>query len=285
MSTSLKNWIRVLLLFSILGVILFAPPSSSLAADTKGKLEEVKTLKPNTVYKYDLNGDGKLESLQYKVSVKEEQHTATLKLYIDKKLRLTKEEDGLSFRIYILDVNQSDKYMDLFIHTVLESDCADDAFFVQYDGSKLVHSTAFQPQDLTKDLNIYRYSLSSTDGKGKFTLTIDTPVYSPSIGCYYSFVSFQLKNEKISLTTAKTFTLSETSKTYRYEAAKTISTYKTAGSKTVAYKLKKGDTVTFDKMYLSKTGTVYFRMINGKKQSGWIRSDLDNLFVELPLWG
>jgi hypothetical protein len=275
----------VVLLFSALAIILFAPPSNSLAADTNGKLENVKTLKQNTVYKYDLNGDGKVESIQYKVSVKEAQHTATLKLYINKKLCLTKEEDGLSFRIYLLDLNQSDNYMDLFIHTVLESDCADDAFFVQYNGSKLFHTTAFTPKDLTKDFNIYRYSLSGTDGKGNFTFKIDTPVFSPSIGCYFSFISFQLKDEKISLTSAKTFTLSKDSKTYRYEAAKTISAYKTAGSKSVAYKVKRGDTVIFDKMYLSKTGKVYFRMINDKKQMGWIRSDLDNLFAELPLWG
>lgn len=84
---------------------------------------------------------------------------------------------------------------------------------------------------------------------------------------------------------ASTFTLSKYSKTFKYKAAKEFSVYKKAGSKTVAYKVKKGDTVTFDKMYLSKSGKAYFRMINSKGKKGWIQADQKNLFTELPAWG
>ena len=144
------------------------------------------------------------------------------------------------FRIYLLDLYQDDSYLDLFIHTVSESDCASNAFFVQYNESELSQNMDFNIADLAKDFNIYRYSLVSTDGKGNFTLSIDTPIYSPSIGCYYCYVSFQMKDSKISMIPAGTFTLSEYSAAYRYKAAKAFSAYKSAGSKTAAYKLKKG---------------------------------------------
>jgi hypothetical protein len=49
--------------------------------------------------------------------------------------------------------------------------------------------------------------------------------------------------------------------------------------------VKKGATVTFDTLYVTGTGTAYFRIRNSKGKTGWIRPEQVNLFVEYPAWG
>ncbi len=284
MRISLKNILKTTLICTVLLTFLNLHTNPCLAAEKSSKPSKVMLLTENIVYNYDLNGDGKTEAVQYKVTEKENAHTATLKLYINKKLVLTKEEEGLSYCVYLTDLNQSDNSLNFFIYTVWESGWVENAFFAQYNESKL-DTIAFEPMKVAKDFNISRYTLFSTDGNGKFTLSIDTPIDAPSIGFYYCYISFQLKDNKITLLPDRTFSLVDFSKNYQYKAAKTISAYQSAGSKTVSYKIKKGDTVTFDEMYLSKSGKVYFRMNNAKGKKGWIRSNLNNLFIDVPMWG
>lgn len=276
-----KKAIILLLTFSF---FLLIPSLGTFAAERSTSPAGIEYLQENTLYEYDLNQDGHNETIQYKVAENDDKRTATIKLYINNKLYLTKNNNGLSFNIYLLDLNQSDGHLDLFIHTVWENGGVSDAFFVQYNGSKLVHSTVFEPEKLTKNIDIYCYTIKKTDGKGGFTIALNTP-YTPSIGCYYIEVSYRLKDGKITKTTANTYTLSDNSKAYRYKAIKSFTAYQSPGSKKSAYKARKGDTVTFDKMYITKTGTVYFRMINSKGKKGFIRSDMENLFRELPAWG
>ncbi len=282
---SVNKQTKAIYLISALIILLLTAPLNSFAAEKSIKPTGIEYLQEDTLYEYDLNGDGQNETIQYKVTEHNENHTATLKLYINKKLCITKTEDGLSYNVYLLDLNKSDNYVDLYIHSMRESDGVSNAFFVQYNGSKLVHTTVFDPVKLTKDFDIFRYFIKKTDGKGGFTIALDTPVYSPSIGCYYIEIAFQLKDGKITKVTDDTYALSDYSRKYRYKAVKAFSAYKTAGSKTVAYKVKKNETVTFDKMYVTKSGKVYFRMINSKGKKGFIPSDIENLFRELPAWG
>lgn len=276
---------KAFFLFAALTFLLLTTRIDGFAAEKSKKPVDIEALHANTLYEYDLNGDGQNETIQYKVDENDEKRTATLKLYINKKLCLTKNNDGLSFNVYLLDLNQSDGHLDFYIHTVWENGGVSDSFFVQYNGSKLTHSTTFEPAALTKDIDLYRYTIKETDGKGGFTIAIDTPVYSTSIGCYYIEAAFRLKDDKITKTSSNTYALLDNSKEYRYLAVKSFSAYKTAGSKNVAYKVKKDDTVTFDKMYVTKTGKIYFRMISMKGKKGFIRSDIENLFRELPAWG
>lgn len=280
-----SNYVKGILFLSILAMGLFLAAGKSFAAQKTSELDGVKILDKDTVYEYDLNGDGRADTIQYKITENEEKHTATIKLYINKKLCLTKTDDGLFFRVFILDLYKNDKHLDLFIHTGMESDGVKNAFFLQYDGTKVVNKIKFDIDKLTKNFATYRYSLEKTDGKGGFTAAIDTPVYSKAIGCYYCYVSFTLKDNKISLVPANTYTLIKFSREYTYKAVKSFSAYEKAGSGKAVYRVKKGDKVTFDKLYISKAGKAYFRMINSKGSKGWINSDQENLFAELPLWG
>lgn len=289
MRTKLNYYRKAALFLSILAISLLMKPGNCFAAEKSAGLDGIKTLHENTVYRYDLNGDGKEETIKYQITENEERHTATLKLYIDKELCLTKKDDGLSFGIYLLDLNKGDNSLDLFIRTEMESDCAKNAFFVQYDGNKITHNIAFniafKADSKVKDFNIYRYSLAKTDGAGRFTLLLDTPVYSQAAGCYYCYASFQVQDNKVSMLPASTFTLGKYSKEYQYKAAKAFTVYSEAGTKKIAYKVTKGEKVTVDKLYIAKTGKVYFRVNNKMGRKGWIVSDQENLFAELPAWG
>ncbi len=285
MRTKLNYYLKAALFISVLTLSLLVKPGNSSAAEKNAVLDGVKTLHENTVYRYDLNGDGIEETIKYQVTENEEQHTATLKLYIDKKLCLTKKDDGLSFHMYLLDLNKSDNSLDLFIQTSMESDCIKNAFFVQYDGNKITHNIAFKAENMAKNFDIFRYSIVKTDGAGRFTLLLDTPVYSNAAGCYFCYASFQVQDNKISMIPASTFTLEKHSKEYQYKAVKVFTVYSEAGTKKIAYKVKKGEKVTIDKLYIAKTGKVYFRVNNKMGMKGWIVSDQENLFAELPAWG
>lgn len=281
-----KNLRKFFYSFIIFAILIFMQPINSYAATkTISDVKKVVSLEENTIYKCDLDGDGKKESLQYKLTVDEEKHTVKLKLYINSKVRYTKTTNGITYWVSLFDLHKDDNRPDLFIQTKAESDTVTNALFAHVNQDKSVNTTAFNPDKITKSLNFCRYSLYGTDGSGNFTLSVDTPIYSPAIGCYYCYITFQDKGGKISLKPANTFKLEDYSKKYCYKAAKGFSVYKKAGSKAVAYKVEKGSLVTFDQMYLSKTGKAYFRIINGKGKKGWIPSDLENLFTEIPAWG
>jgi hypothetical protein len=245
----------------------------------------IEILNKDTVYEYDLNGDGVTEKLQYELSGNEDDYKTIIKLYINDKLCLTKEDSGFSFGVRLLDLDQSDHTLDLFIFTSIESDCVKNAFFARYDGEKLYHYKDFEIDKLAKGFNTYRYSIARLDGDGKFTIIIDTPIYSPAIGCYYCYMPLQLKDNAISVLPVKSYTLTEGSSTYQYKAAKNFSVYESVGSKKAVFKVKKGAIVTFHKMYVSKSGKVYFKLRNSKGKTGWIKSDQENLFVMFPAWG
>ncbi len=285
MKPKFKYQFMFVLCFGILATCLMIKPATAYAAGAGNEPEGILTLTKDTIYEYDLNGDGTTEKLQYQLSGDEDQYKAILKVYINDKLCLTKEDDGFSFGVRLLDLDQNDNSLDLFLYTTMESDCVKNAFFARYNGEKLAKYADFDIEKLAKDFNTYRYSLAQLDGDGKFTIVIDTPKYSPAIGCYYCYMPFQLKDGKVTVIPVKTYTLTKESGKYLYKAAKLFNVYEKAGSKKVVYQVKKGARVTFDKMAISKSGKVYCRVKNSKGKTGWIKSDQEYLFVTTPAWG
>lgn len=285
MNMKFSYFLKCVLALGILVFSLTMEPKPCLAADEENTPDMIEILNKDTVYEYDLNGDGATEKLQYKLSGNEDDYKTIIKFYINDKLFLTKEDSGFSFGVRLLDLDQSDNILDLFIFTSIESDCVKNAFFARYDGEKLYQYKDFEIDKLAKGFNTYRYSLARLDGDGKFTVKLDTPIYSPAIGCYYCYMPFQLKDNTISALPAKSYTLTEGSSTYQYKAAKSFSVYETVGSKKAVFKVKKGAIVTFHKLYVSKSGKAYFKLRNSKGKTGWIKSDQENLFVMFPAWG
>ncbi|MBP1754303.1 MAG: hypothetical protein H6Q59_701 [Firmicutes bacterium] len=273
------------LLLCMFIVSLLAGSKTCFAAQSENELEGITTLEKDKVYEYDLNNDGKSEKIQYKIILNDEKFTVTLKLYINDKLCMSRKDHGFSYTLQLVDLDKNDNYLDLYGYGTMESDCISYSFFARYDENNQYHAIKFSPKELTNNFNTTRYSLGALDGDGKFDLIIDTPIFSEAIGCYICYVPFQLKDNVISCVPAKTYAFNKSSKEYQYKAAKSFSVYATVGSKKVVYTVKKGDMVTFNSLYVTKSGKAYFRIVNNKGKTGWIKAAQENIFVEYPAWG
>lgn len=71
----------------------------------------------------------------------------------------------------------------------------------------------------------------------------------------------------------------------KFKAMRSFPVYKKAGSNPIIFTVQKGDTVTFDQVYITKNGKVYVRAINNKGLKGWIKASQKELFRECPAWG
>lgn len=279
-----SSWLmKEMLILGVFFIFILIRPDTCFADQAGSKPEGIMELKKDTVYEYDLNGDGKAEKLQYKVTVDDVNYTAALELYINDKLYLSRKDYVLNYTIDICDINKSDNYLDLYCYSTVDDGCIYDGFFARYDGEKLIDKVKFPLKTETKDIS--RFSLDKTDGNGKFTVCMDTPVFSYTIGCYYCYVPYQLKNNKITRVPVNTYSFNKYSKNYKYKVKKSFSVYDKAGSKTVAFKVNKGEKVTFDQLYLTKYKKAYFRIRNHNGKTGWIKSEKKNLFSILPMWG
>lgn len=280
------SWfIKGTMLLSFLTIIVLTKPDLCLASQSGNELVGITNLKKDTAYKYDLNGDGKTEKIKYKVNINEEKFSASIKLYVNDKLIMSRKTQGFYYSLNLCDIDKRDGYIDIYCFATMESGCINDAFFVRYDGEKLINMVKFPPKSESKDFNTIRFSIEKTAGDCTFIACVDTPVFSNTIGCYYCYVPYQLKNNKIARLSEKTYLLTDDSKKYQYKVKKGFSVYDKAGSKTIAFKVKKGEKVTFDQIYLTKSNKAYFRIVNHKGKKGWIKSDQEGLFYNLPMWG
>lgn len=276
---------RSAILLTVFAATFFMAPTNCFASEIDTTAAKIVELNQDTDYNFDIDGDGQQDVIKYQSIGKESNHTSIIKLYVNNELAFKKTTDGVSFRVSILDLDPSDKHLNFYIENIAESDCIVASFFAQLEDNKKLKVTAFEPKKLFKDFDYVRYSIQDINDNGEFKLLIDTPMASSSIGCYLCYATFQYKDGKITKIPASYYSLSEGSKEYRYKAVKSFTVQQKAGSKVVAYTVKKGNTLTVDKMYLSKSGKLYFRMVNSKGKKGWIPCDLENLFEQLPAWG
>jgi hypothetical protein len=284
MKQKIHCYIKTTLLLSILAIGMLMHPKICFAAN-KTAPKGIVTLKAGTTYHYDLDGDGKAEKLLYKVNSNEKAFTSAIKLYVNDKLLLSKKDHGFDYEIQLCDLDTKDSYLDMYINLESDSGYMTDAFFTRYHNGKLFNTVNFKPSIHIKNYAFGRYKLGKVIGNGKFYAVIDTPALSDAIGSYYCYMPFQLKGHVVKNVMQKTYQLTKDSSTYQYKAKKSFQAYEQVGSQKVVYSVKKGDKVTFDMMYVTKAGNLYFRMISSKGKAGWINSKRKDLFVECPMWG
>lgn len=269
-------------------VLLFAglPETPKIHAEsTTGKqLSGITTLTKDKTYNYDLDGDGKTDKIMFQSTENENDYSVSFNLYINDKLCNSQKTQGFCCNIQICDLDTSDTYLDLFITTIGYSDGILYSSFVRYNG-KTVSIVSDLAKKVPKEFDLYRYGLNKVNGDGTFIITADTPYYSDAIGCYYCDIPFQLKDNKLSFISTDIFTLNKCSSTYKYKAKKNFSVYKNTSSKQVLFQVKKGNKVTFDQLYVAKSGKVYLKLRNSKGKTGWILATTKNLFSNCNYWG
>ncbi len=273
MNGKFNQLVRRTLCCGVLAISMLATTNISYAAQ-KNKSKEIEYLQNDTIYQYDLNGDDKVDTIKVKETISREAVT-TLKIYINNKLCLTRKSDMGDFGVQVCDLDNNDNYLDLFIAVYPGNDYMTDAFFTRYNGKALEPIIKFTPKDILKEnSDISSYKIAELVGNGKFYISNYTEC--DAIGSFYCYRQFQLKDNAITSVAEKTFKIMTI--TDKYKAAKGFSAYETAGSKKVSYTIKKGEEVTFDKLYISKSGKASLRMINSKGKVGWIRCDQKGLF-------
>ncbi|MFA9466297.1 MAG: hypothetical protein ACERKN_18675 [Velocimicrobium sp.] len=285
MKLSMSDFLKNIVILSMIAISLFMVSKTCFAAQSEKQLDGIKTLEQDKVHKYDLNGDGKEEKIQYKTSVNDEKYTVSIQLYINDKLYMSRKDPGFHYTLQLCDLDNSDNYLDLYGYATTDNACISYSFFARYDENNQYNAIEFSLQNVAKHFETNRYSLETLDGDGTFYFMIDTPIYSKAIGCYYCYVPFQLKNNKISPVAVKTYAFNKSSKKYKFKAAKKFSVYNKVSSKKVVYVVKKGEILSFNKLYVTKSGKAYFRIVNSKGKTGWMKSNQENLFVEHPTWG
>lgn len=280
MKRKINHLVRSTLLCSILAINMLATPNISLAAQ-KSDPEGIEYLQNDTIYKYDLNGDDKVDEIKVKELTLDGGKT-TLKLYINNKLCLTSKSDVEGFGVQVCDLDLNDNYLDFFIAVYPGNDYIMNAFFVRYNGKGLDPKVAFTPKDIiNKNRNASSYKIVKLDGDGKFYIRNYTDC--DAIGSFYYDMPFQLKDNTITAASEKTYKLLTI--TDKYKADRSFQAYEKAGSEKVIYTVKKGNEVSFDKLYISKSGKAYLRMINSKGKAGWIRCDQKKLFTNAIVAG
>jgi hypothetical protein len=273
-------------MISFLVVITSMQTSVSAATPTNNQMKGIISLEANRTYSYDLNGDNKEDKVYYESTFIDDSYSAVLKLYVNDKLCFTKEDDGsIGYAIQICDLDTSDNYLDLYIYALMDSVGIKYSSFARYTKESTIENTTFEPDEPTSYLSFFRYSLNKVKGDGTFIIEADTPIYTEAIGCYLCYLTYKIDESEIARVSAKTYSFNQYSKSYKYKAQKSFSAYKKVGSKSILFKVKKGNTVTFDKLYISKSGKAYVRVINSNGKKAWISANQSNLFYELPVWG
>lgn len=273
------------ILLSVFAVTFFMAPMNCFATENDATAAKIEGLNPDTDYNFDIDGDGQPDVIKYQSIENESNHTSTIKFYVNNELAFKKTTDGISFYVSVLDLDPSDKHLNFYIQNTAESDYIVTSFFAQLEDNKKLKTIAFEPKKLFKDFDYVHYFIQDINDNGEFKLSIGTPIASSSIGCYNCYATFQYKGGNITKIPASYYSLSEDSKEYPYKAVKSFTVQQKAGSKVVAYTVEKGNILTVDKMYLSKSGKLYFRMVNSEGEKGWIPCDLENLFEQIPAWG
>ncbi|HEX3078187.1 MAG TPA: hypothetical protein VHQ24_15100 [Lachnospiraceae bacterium] len=256
------------------------------SADTTEASNGIVTLDTDKTYEYDLNGDGTPEKILYKSVFDEESYSVKMKLYINGKLCYSKVSiNSFGTQLQVLDIDTSDSYQELYLHAVMDSDGICNPELVRYDGEKLTKLSGFNPNKPNKYFDLYRFGIDKVNGDGTFTIFADTPIYSDAFGCYTCEIKYQVKGNTVSLVPTKTYSFTQYSRDYKYVARVTIPVYVKAGSKTVSFRVKKGESLSVDKFYVTQAGKVYIKVINSKGESGWVKSKQQDLFKEIPQWG
>lgn len=282
-------------ILAISAIAMLAIPKSCEAAKTAKALEMGKN------YSIDLNGDGTKERVKYEFAPDEkEESNVKVKVYINDKLVYQKSSYGYWAGVEVCDFNTKDKYKELFINAVGDSDCITQFQIMQYRSkSNIKFYNGIKGKDSgllnvdTKALSIYRIGSPVMD-KGTVCFSVDSPYYNGYFGCYYCYVPAKLSGSKVVFKKQSSYVFS---REQNYELAKSMKLYRTANKSRAAIKtLQAGDKFTAIKFIpvsnKKSDGAmyVYVKTADGKK--GWIyfpqyeyKEGVEEYLVEKPMWG
>jgi hypothetical protein len=247
--------------------------------------KQFKELEINKEYSEDLDCDGENEQVICKqTDVKNDENKKTLTISIKDDIAFEKTVKCQYFTIHLADIDGTDNNQDLFITARDYGGICLKTFYLQYRDYKLKLIQTLDRKDGPQYLNLAMYFWGQVAKDASFQLISVRPM-GDAIGDYACFIPYKLMNGKIAAVKTNTYNLTPDSKKYRYQAKKKFVTYKSVNTGTAAaFRVNTGDEVRADKVYVSKKGKCYIRIINRNNAKGWIDASQDDLFVRGPIW-
>lgn len=302
MKGKLKQGFIMMLLMVM--VVTCMPEINIRAAHTNIKTSKI--LKADETYHYDIDGDGEDESIYFTntYSEKDDIPLTRIKMYIDDKEVLLKQLEGSVAVVKLTNLNQKDKYIEFEIAVTGMSDGIEFLGFYRYKNDKFIEMFS---QDGPKSYNgfyISRYADVRTGNTNTFYIKADTPLYISSIGSYFAYMPFQIKNDKITAKKVKNYEMFspsvkassiKTTKAMQFKASRNLIVYtKASKSSKKAFTIKKGEKLTMEKIQpasVKEGKESAFIYVKAGKRTGWMyfnnaEYDFEKPdFDETPGWG
>lgn len=248
------------------------PKLPSTDTQVKNKLDGSIALEADTSYKYDLNGDGKEETIKYTVN----SSPVEINLYINNHKIYTKEGDGFTFFAALSNIDKSDKYLEICFIGFGGDNYMSSLDIYHYTNSTEGLTELFT-YPTTNDIYDLDYAQKpDTNGDGTFTWASGSV---KGLSDYYEYIEIyegvsglgSCKNIKFILKDGKITLYSKefTGAGYTISTLKNISLVDAASTKgKKVTTVKAGSSVTVTKIKYVKKGEAYL-LIKYGKISGW----------------
>lgn len=269
-------------------------------------IKNSKILTADETYHYDIDGDGKDESIYFTNTYSEKNGVSLtrIKLYINDKEVLLKQLEGKAAVVKLTNLNQKDKYIEFEITVTGMSDIIEFLGFYRYKNDKFIEMFSQNGTKAYQGFWLSRYADIRTGNSNTFYIKADSPLYISSIGSYFAYMPFRIKNDKITAKKVKNYEMFSpsvkassihTTKAMQFKASRNLTVYtKASKSSKKAFTIKKGEKLTMEKMQPASTKEgkeSAFVYVKAGKRTGWMyfnnaKYDFEKPdFDETPGWG
>ncbi len=227
-------------------------------------------LKPGSIIRQNLNGDGKTEQIRYTetISGKKAKKTSTLDIYINKKLRTTISEtamDVISSQVSLIDFNENKPYIDIYV----EFHQMDDAF-VSGHAYRYYSSKKFKVlYETTSSVVSYtaRLGKQKKDGTACYTTTYSDPY----VGMVDVHKFYGIRKQTLFAKSGPVYTTTKEHRNKLYKARMSLDVFTNRTDKKAAFTIKKGDVFTIEKIFTTDQFAIsYIQIRTSDKKIGWI---------------
>ena len=256
-----KSWLWAIVLCML---AVFAPTRQVEAAEAGIVSFELYEDGEDTCSKYDVTGDKIQDTV--KVTVKNNQddsYSGTLQVYVNGNLvfKQTREPDPI-FHVNLIQLKNGKIFFDIE-STIFSDDACIHNLYV-YSKGKLKNVYDFQ-EYFANYASYYTVNIVNVSGN---TLKTEVRAQFHTTGIIRYNMKVAYKNGTLKRT-SNTYSINYDSRTNKWTVGRTIKAYKSAGSKKLAFTLKKGNSVQLNKV-VYKNNKVYFQVKRSNGKTGYI---------------
>lgn len=244
--------------FYVFVFMMFAGVCLAKGEVAKASKTDNLSLTPDKVYQYDVNGDGVADKVKVKIVYNnDEQYSRVIQIFVnDEVVFKQKREQDPVWYVSLIRLENGKVFFDIYSTVCSDDDCIHKLY--SYQNGKLKSVYNFQKY-YNKYADYYLLNITKVSGN---TIKVSVMAQFFVTGRIRFDMNLSYKDGTFKRT-SDSFALKSK---HKWTANRKIKVYKKAGSKKVAYTLKKGTVVKLNKV-VYKNNKVYFQVkkTNGKK--------------------